>query len=656
MASSSNDNLMQELHQRERHEVTTDQAAGNGSSPTAVMPASIHGENVSVVEQQTNVSGDQKILTGDNYQAQTMNVFVGDKGNNSSPVLSLETIRRQLLEEYRETRGKLPLLPGMPEEFAKMEDIFVDLEIIEEDKKPSGVICKKLNSYGDLLCIERNSTKNQRKELVKRILVRGKPGIGKSTTISKLAYDWAGNIQDSPMSKFDLVFVITVNEIDTDTDLIGIIQEQLLPNVSRQSLEKLFQSHASSVAIFFDGYDEATSHFDRCKDIKNVLCSKWLAGACVMVTTRPNLVGKFCQIYGSYLQVEIIGFSEKAREKYVKKFMRFRKNYNKVEDGDDEDDGNADDDDDEDVVDGNENVMTKSLANDVMELPSDIAQSGSELHNNAGGSGGGGSSGGGSSIGGGGCGGTAAAASDSIIYIQRTKTFVRRLFQKVTKRHSIEALPAGDDECDETNEVRELPISVTALYKDVLMHLAKHRYAKTATGDDLDESNIHDWMDSVLCHIGEIAIIGLFEDRLVFRANEFEKEYLEDACTLGVVIKERKRSGSKVTYSVTFLHKTFQEMCAASYLAKLVVDKDRETLMMYLGRIKNKNIFEMEYFLRFACGWSVQTAEVVLPHVVQVMCKHDKMRYRRDRIRCIDDNECQKLPIFLLYEAERILR
>ncbi|XP_072036795.1 uncharacterized protein [Amphiura filiformis] len=608
LASNSNDNLMQQLRHRERHEVTTDQVTGNGSSATIPMPASIHGENVSVVEQQTNVSGDQKIIqvSGDNYQAHTMNVFVGDKAKDTrGPVLSLKTIRRELMEEYRETRGKLPLLPGMPEEFAKMEDIFVDLEIIEEDKKPSGLICKKLNSYGDLVCIERNNENSDDKELVKRILVKGKPGAGKSTTISKLSYDWACNKQDSPMSKFELVFVITVNEIDTDTDLIGAIRDQLLPKVSRENLEELLQSHSNSVAILFDGYDEATSHFDQCKDIRNVLCSKWLAGACVIVTSRPNLVGKFCQKYGSYLQVEIIGFSWRARKKYVKKFLRFSKKDDKDgggnekgEENDDYDGGaaadNDDDDEEEEEEDGDEEYDVK--------------------------------------------------------------TFLYTLRWKSQSLGALSAIPIILSMlCLIWTTVRELPISVTALYKDALMHLAKHKYAKT-TADDLDESNIHDWIDNVLFHIGEIAIIGLFEDRLEFKANGFEKQHLEDACTLGVLIKERKRSRTQVTYSVTFLHKTFQEMCAASYLAKLV-DRDRETLMMYLGRINHSNVFKMDYFLRFACGLSVQTAEIILPHVVQLMCKHRRMM--RDPVReyyggiCnIDSNVCQKMPLFLLYEAE----
>ena len=81
------------------------------------------------------------------------------------------------MQEYKETRSKLPLLPGMPEECAKIEDIFVNLEIIEEDKKPTEVITKELKSCGDLVCVERQKGESNEVEKVKRLLVRGKPGI-----------------------------------------------------------------------------------------------------------------------------------------------------------------------------------------------------------------------------------------------------------------------------------------------------------------------------------------------------------------------------------------------------------------------------------------------------------------------------------------------
>ena len=233
------------------------------------------------------------------------------------------------MAEYKETRGKLPLLPFMPEEFARMEDVSVDLEIIKEDKMPSGVTFKNLQSYGDLVCIEREKDKSESNEstdceLVKRVLVRGKPGAGKSTTISKLAYDWACNVQDSPVSRFDLVFGITINDIDNNTDLIRIIQDQLLPEVSGEALRTYLQSNASSIALLYDGYDEAKESFHQCKDIRNILCSKWLAEACVIVTTRPNQVGKFQNNYDPYLQVQVNGYFDHGRERYVRKFMQLQ--------------------------------------------------------------------------------------------------------------------------------------------------------------------------------------------------------------------------------------------------------------------------------------------------------------------------------------------
>ncbi|XP_072025844.1 uncharacterized protein [Amphiura filiformis] len=549
-AQDSDDMQLQEAHQGEMMD--------NRTLPRTVIPASIQGETINIQH--------QNLVTGDNYHAQEMVINIGGKTKRKeSPDFDLQSVRRQLMEEYKETRGKIPLVPGMPEKFAKMEDLFVNLEIIEEDQKPSGVICREMNSYGDIVCIERLKEKSEEKELVKRILVRGKPGAGKSTAMSKLAYDWACKKQDSPISRFELVFAIAINEIDTDTDLVGIIQDQLLPDVSGDGLRAYLQSNASSVAILFDGYDEASADFHQCKAVRHVLRSKSLTEACVIVTTRPNQVGTFCRNYGSYLQVEVKGFAENSRQKYVKKFMQ-NKERNST-----------------DCALGFHDLLAKSTR--LLQL-----------------------------------------SSIPIILSMLCLLWV---------------------------ESQTLPLSITALYTCVIMHLARHKYAKATTDDDMYDSTeeLHDWVDKVLFHIGEIAIIGLLEDRLVFKANEFKKQHLEDALSLGVVVKQRQRSRTTVSNSVTFLHKTFQEICAALYWSKLV-DRDMNTFKSYLCRITKRNVFQMEYVLRFACGLSNTAAEVILPHVVQIMCQHEWLRDNEGEIRSIDKNECQQLPLFLLHEAE----
>ncbi|XP_072041926.1 uncharacterized protein [Amphiura filiformis] len=102
----------------------------------ALIPASIQGENVNLGNTQNVVAGDyighvdRHIET--NIETQVV-YNIGDQENKRRKLdildFNLGSVRRQLKAEYLETRGKLPLLPGMPEKFAKMEDLFVNLHI-----------------------------------------------------------------------------------------------------------------------------------------------------------------------------------------------------------------------------------------------------------------------------------------------------------------------------------------------------------------------------------------------------------------------------------------------------------------------------------------------------------------------------------------------
>ena len=321
--------------------------------------------------------------------------------------------------------------------------------------------------------------------------------------------------------------------------------------------------------MLFDGYDEASEHFHQCKDVSNVLCSKWLPDACVIVTTRPNEVGKFCQNYGSFTQVEVKGFSLCGRQKYVDKFFQ----------------------------------MSEECESDI---PTGMKVSTESFF-------------------------TAIEKSQRLYQL----SFIPIILSMLCMLWVVDA---------------NLPVSVTSLYNEVIMHFAKHRFAKN-TKDDLDFTTIQSWVKNVLLHVGKTALEGLVEDKLVFKASSFEKKQLEDACSLGVVIKERKRSRMNVTYQVTFIHKIFQEYCAALYWGH-IVDTERKKFDQHLEQVRGDNVFEREYLLRFACGLSVKAAETILPHDVQIMCHHDQFKDKDGNVQSIDKNVCQQTPLFLLHEAE----
>ena len=71
------------------------------------------------------------------------------------------------MSDYKQTRGKLPLLPGVPEECASMDDLFVDMELCETLKKPGEVYHRNLESYDELL-----NLKDSKDQSVNRILVK----------------------------------------------------------------------------------------------------------------------------------------------------------------------------------------------------------------------------------------------------------------------------------------------------------------------------------------------------------------------------------------------------------------------------------------------------------------------------------------------------
>lgn len=156
----------------------------------------------------------------------------------------------QLMLEYREYRGKVALLPGMPEECANIDDIYVEMELLQEQKTASGESKRKLDSHEELLML-----KDDNGLPLNRILVRGGPGAGKSTTVSKLAYDWATKNGNACFTQYQLLFALDLREIKPDMDIVDAIQDQLLPKISREGLLSYLESNASYVVFRLDGYD-----------------------------------------------------------------------------------------------------------------------------------------------------------------------------------------------------------------------------------------------------------------------------------------------------------------------------------------------------------------------------------------------------------------
>ena len=93
---------------------------------------------------------------------------------------------------------------------------------------------------------------------------------------------------------------------------------------------------------------------------------------------------------------------------------------------------------------------------------------------------------------------------------------------------------------------------------------------------------------------------------------------MKDACEIGLVCKE-EMNRHKTMYS--FIHKTFHEFSAATYLASLA-EGDDSAFQRYLKKIDSvTQIDKMEYLMWFCCGLSVKAATLILGHIMPILEK-----------------------------------
>ena len=219
--------------------------------------------------------------------------------------------------------GKVNLLPWKPDEIADMESIFVELELVKQETFKSPEQLQKIESNGDLVTLKSNQ--GQR---VNRVLVMGDAGSGKSTMAANIAYKWAKQDPQSPLSKFSLVFMISMHEVEDDNaSLVDLIFQQILPEdsrVSKESLKLYITNHAKEILLLIDGMDE--DRFDLLQNqsstVTKVLHNSLLRPCCLILSTRPHKVNVLGEHLKSYTQVKLKGFSEENIDLYIQRFFR----------------------------------------------------------------------------------------------------------------------------------------------------------------------------------------------------------------------------------------------------------------------------------------------------------------------------------------------
>lgn len=203
---------------------------------------------------------------------------------------------------------KVKITPWDPDNTVHIDEIYTQLCWLRDDKRPSGIKQEKLADYSDIFKGKTNKPKPN------RILVYGRPGIGKSTFAQKIAIDWARGKKEI-LKNFDVLLMIPLRSVCESETFCNLLKAAKLFSVEDKrltdSIHKYILQNKDKVLLVLDGFDEYSTVKN--SPVFDIWKGNELRECVVILTTRPikeDEVKRFSDV-----QFQIKGFdSPKIKE------------------------------------------------------------------------------------------------------------------------------------------------------------------------------------------------------------------------------------------------------------------------------------------------------------------------------------------------------
>ncbi len=223
--------------------------------------------------------------------------------------------------EVEERMSRIQRIPWIPGDLLDTDNFFLPLQLNREEKLPYGITeIDAITHYNALFEPQPdydNTDSKRRKLQRKSILLKGGPGIGKSTIASRMAYEWAV----STWKMFSLVFFISMKVVNPGDPIENIIVNgNVTPSLydaeySPAEIKKILKEHGEKILLVFEGFDEMTTN----KHILDIIKGQKFRSCNFLVTCRPHLTSDIEQYFTTVGNIE--GFDKENAEKLVVKLL-----------------------------------------------------------------------------------------------------------------------------------------------------------------------------------------------------------------------------------------------------------------------------------------------------------------------------------------------
>ena len=203
---------------------------------------------------------------------------------------------------------KVKITPWDPDNTVHINDIYIQVTFLQDHRKPDGTTKKKLGDSSEVF------EGDEDHPIRRRILVYGRPGIGKSTFTQKVAVDWA-NGRKKILEKFNLLLLIRLRDVCGISDLCTMLKTAELLSaddpMAVNNLCEYVRQNQEKVLLILDGYDEYSG--GKSSLIHQIWRGSQLRDCCVMITTRPVKEDELR--VPSHAQFELNGFDSQEQKK-----------------------------------------------------------------------------------------------------------------------------------------------------------------------------------------------------------------------------------------------------------------------------------------------------------------------------------------------------